>query len=110
MLTPAALAVAMDVSVRQVQRWAAEGMPHTPIGTRGKRYDLTECQKWLRETYGCQSSRARPAGGTSASASIEGAFIEGSRQVRLRALPSSLRLKSAQASESDFRPSLVTQA
>lgn len=110
MLTPAELATEMKCSARQVQRWTAAGMPFVPIGARDKRYDAADCKRWLRETYGCQSSQARPGVGTSASALIERAFTEGSRQVRLRALPSSSKQTSDQPSESASRPFLATPA
>lgn len=85
MLTQAELAAALGISTRQVQRLA---LPHTPVGRRGKRYDLDECRKYLREVYPCQSSEPRPAGGTSASASAIAEYTDAFRRVHLRVMPS----------------------
>lgn len=106
MLTAAELAVALRISVRQVQRL---GLPHTPVGVRGKRYDLAECQAWLREQHVCPSAKTTPAAGTSKSAFNASAFTAASRQVQLRVMPSSSRPSSCEPSASDAPPlSLVT--
>lgn len=86
------LAVAMRVSDSTVGRWLAAGLPYTPVGVRGKRFDLAECRTWLREHYQpCQSGQTSKAAGTSASWSPASAFTESFRKVHLRVTPSAPR-------------------
>lgn len=86
------LAVAMRVSDSTIARWLAAGLPYTPVGVRGKRFDLAECRAWLRECYQpCQSGQTSKAAGTSASWSPGAAFTESFRQVQLRVTPSEPR-------------------
>ena len=83
------LCVAMGVSDSTVGRWLAAGLPYTPVGIRGKRFNLAECRTWLREQYQpCQSGQTNKAAGTSASWSPASAFTESSRRVHLRVMPS----------------------
>lgn len=111
MLTAAELAAALRISTRQVQRHVADGMPYQPSGARGKVYDLEQCQRWLQERYGCQSAGTRQDACTLKSASIAAAFTDASRQVRLRAMPSSSRPNSSEPSASAAPPlSLVTRS
>lgn len=108
MLTPAELATALRISVRQVQRL---GLPYTPVGARGKRYDLAECQRWLREHHAsCQSAATMQAATTSTSASAGSAYIADCLRVQLRVMPSSSRPSSPAPSASAAPPplSLVT--
>ena len=88
-LNRAQLCVAMAVSDSTVGRWLAAGLPYTPVGVRGNRFNLAECRTWLREQYQpCQSGQTSKAGATSASWSPASAFTESSRQVQLRVMPS----------------------
>lgn len=83
------LCVAMSVSDSTVGRWLAAGLPYTPIGQRGKRFDLAECRAWLREHYEtCQPGQTNKAAATSASWSTASAFTESCRRVHLRVMPS----------------------
>lgn len=88
-LNRAQLAAAMGVSDSTVGRWLAAGLPYTPVGVRGKRFNLDECRTWLREQYQpCQSGQTSRAAATSASWSPASAFTESSRRVQLRVMPS----------------------
>lgn len=71
-----------------VRRLELLGLPFTPIGRRGKRYDLDEVKVWLRENQGCPSGK-KAAGSTSASWSAAAAFTDACRKVQLRVMPSS---------------------
>lgn len=83
------LAVAMGVSDSTIGRWLASGLPYTPIGVRGKRFNLDQCRAWLREHYQqCPPGSTNKAAGTSASWSPASAFTESSRRVHLRVMPS----------------------
>ena len=48
MFTRQQLCAALAISESTVRRLEAQGLPCTPIGVRGKRYDLDECKAWLR--------------------------------------------------------------
>lgn len=88
-LSRAQFAARMNVSDSTVGRWLAAGLPYTPVGIRGKRFNLAECRTWLREQYQpCQSGQTSKAAGTSASWSPASAFTESSRRVHLRVMPS----------------------
>lgn len=88
-LTRAQLAAAMGVSDSTIARWLRAGLPHTPVGLRGKRFDLAEVRAWLREQYQpCQSGQTSKGVGTSASWSMASAFTESSRRLQLRVMPS----------------------
>ena len=86
-LTRQQLCATMHVSESTVRRWELQGLPYTPIGTRGKRYHLAECKKWLREAM-CQSGQTRKAGSMLASWPAANAFTAACRKVHLRVLPS----------------------
>ena len=60
-LTRQQLCAAMGISESTVRRLEREGLPCTPVGKRAKRYDLSECKKWLRENQ-CQPGSTRTAG------------------------------------------------
>lgn len=91
-LTRAQLAATLGVSDSTVGRWQAAGLPYTPIGARGKRYNLEECRAWLREQYQpCQAGSTNKGGATSASWSPANAFTESFRRVQLRVMPSASR-------------------
>lgn len=102
-LTRQQLCAKLSISESTVRRLELAGLPYTPIGRRGKRYDLDECQRWLRAQplrpaeqgghqtnggTGCQSGQTRPGGGTSASWQAESAYIESFRRAHLRVMPS----------------------
>jgi hypothetical protein len=87
-LTRQELAVALKVSDSTVGRWLAAGLPYTPVGVKGKRFNLAETRQWLREVYPCQLGQTSKAGATSASWSPASAYIESSRKVQLRVMPS----------------------
>lgn len=93
-LTAAELAAHLRVSVRQVQRLVADGMPSIPTGLRGRVYDPTACEQWLAANL-CPSARTKKAAGTSKSASAAAAYIDGCRQQQVRATPSSSKLNFA---------------
>jgi hypothetical protein len=46
-------------SVRAVDNWLSEGLPHLRIGPRRVRICIPEADAWMREKYGTQ--RHRPA-------------------------------------------------
>ena len=109
MLTAAQLAAALGISERQVNRLVNAGLPSTPVGARGRRYDLAECQQWLRESYQCPSKPTRREAGKSVSASAVNAYTDAYRRAHLRARPSGSRLKSESPSlDSEPLLSLVT--
>lgn len=99
MLTAAQLAAALSISERQVQRLAAAGMPVQPIGSRGRRYDIDECRRWLRENHSCLSSAPKQEASRSLSASTVNAFTAASRRVQLRVRPSESKPSCDQPSE-----------
>lgn len=105
MLTATEVAAALRISTRQVQRL---GLPYTPVGKRGKRYDLAECQRHLRETQ-CPSNDSQTVRGMLRSASGANDYIAACRQVHLRVTPSSSKPSSSQPSANGSRPSLVTR-
>lgn len=111
MLTAAQLASALGVSERQVHRLSASGLPSTPVGLRGRRYDFDECQRWLRENYACQSNERRTAATRSVSASAISAYTAAYRRVQVRVTPSTSKLNSEPPSAAERSPlSLVTPA
>jgi phage terminase Nu1 subunit (DNA packaging protein) len=77
----------LQVSESTVRRWEIDGLPVIPVGVRGKRYDLAECKRWLRE-HQCQPGRTKTAAATSGSWSAADAFTESYRRAHLRVLPS----------------------
>jgi phage terminase Nu1 subunit (DNA packaging protein) len=86
-LTRQQLCAELQVSESTVRRWELEGMPCTPVGVRGKRYDLPEIKGWLRNRQ-CQPGSTKTAAGTSASWSAANAFTASYRRAQLRVLPS----------------------
>jgi phage terminase Nu1 subunit (DNA packaging protein) len=83
----------MKISESTVRRLERDGMPYTPIGSRGKRYDLEECKRWLRERA-CQSGQTARGAGMSASWSPGNEFIASYRRRHLRVMPNSSKPKS----------------
>ena len=81
------LCAALGVSESTVRRLEKEGLPFTPVGVRGKRYDLAECKRWLR-THQCQSGQTKTVAATSASWSGASEFTALCRKAQLRVMPS----------------------
>lgn len=82
------LCAALSISESTVRRLEREGLPFTPIRSRGKRYDLDEVKRWLRGR-GCQSGPIKTELSTSALWSAGRAFTDACRQVQVRGLPNS---------------------
>lgn len=91
-LTRQQLCAALGISESTVRRLELDGLPCTPVGARAKRYDLAECKQWLREHQPCQHGKTPRVAGTSELWSAANAYIESSRQVQRRVMPSSLKL------------------
>lgn len=88
-LNRAQLAAAMGVSDSTVGRWLAAGLPHTPIGVRGKRFDLAECRAWLRSQYPLmQPVQASNPAGRPALQSAAATYTAAAGGMRLRVKPS----------------------
>lgn len=93
-LTRQELCVKLSISESTVRRLELDGLPCTPVG-RSKRYDLAECKQWLRTHQPrekCQSGLTSKGVGTSDSWSKAVEYIESSKQVRRRVMPSNLKL------------------
>lgn len=92
LLRPADAAVRLSVSVRQLQRLTAAGMPCVPVGARAVRYDAAACLQWLQtngETITACLSSPRPAAvSRSLSASVVSAYTDACRRAQLRVTPS----------------------
>jgi hypothetical protein len=86
-LTRQQLCAELTISESTVMRLEKEGLPFTPIGKKGKRYDLAEVKGWLRER-GCQSGPIKKELSTSALWSAGRAFTDACRKVQVRGLPS----------------------
>jgi len=85
-LTRQQLCAELAISESTVRRLELDGLPYTPVGVRGKRYDLAEVKRWLR-THPCQSGSTRkPAAATSASWSGGAAFTDLCRRAQLRVM------------------------
>jgi hypothetical protein len=87
-LTRQQLCAELAISESTVRRLELEGLPFTPVGVRGKRYDLAEVKAWLRK-HQCQPGQTRTAAVTPQSWSGASAFTERCRKVQLRVMPSS---------------------
>lgn len=95
-LTRQELCVQLKISESTVRRLEQDGLPCTPVG-RSKRYDLAECKLWLRNNQPskkCQSGSTNKGADTSGSWSRAAEYIESSKQVRRRVMPSNLNLVS----------------
>ena len=86
-ITRQQLCAALAISESTVRRLELDGLPHTPIGRRGKRYNLDEVKTWLRGRA-CQSGSTSAAGTVSPSWLPAGAFTDACRRVQLRVMPS----------------------
>lgn len=87
-LTRQQLCAAMQVSESTVRRWELDGLPYTPIGARGKRYDIGETKRWLRNRQ-CHTGQTSKGASMSASWSGADGFIAACRKAQLRVMPSS---------------------
>lgn len=88
-LTRQQLCAELAISESTVMRLETVGLPFTPIGKRGKRYDLEEVTRWLRENHTCQSGPIKKEPSTSALWSAGRAFTDASRRVQVRGMPDS---------------------
>lgn len=95
-LTRQQFCAVMGISESTCRRMEQQGLPYTPVGKRGKRYDLVECKRWLRENL-CQSGRIPTAAGMLASWSREHEFTASCRKVHLRVKPGASKQKSEAA-------------
>ena len=86
-LTRQQFCAALGISESTVYRLELLGLPYTPIGIRGKRYNLAECKEWLRDN-GCRSGQTQTVGCMSAFKSAGAAFTDACRKVQVRATPS----------------------
>ena len=86
-LTRQQLCAQLAISESTVRRLELEGLPYTPVGIRGKRYDLAEVKAWLRKQQ-CQPGSTRTAVDTSASCSMADVFTASYRKAHLRVTPS----------------------
>jgi hypothetical protein len=86
-LTRQQLCAELSISESTVRRLEQVGLPFTPIGARGKRYDPAEVKRWLREN-GCQSGETKTVASTSALWSAGRVFTDACRKVQVRGMPS----------------------
>ncbi len=77
------LCAALSISESTVRRLELVGLPFTPIGVRGKRYDAAEVKRWLREN-GCQSGQTKTVVGMSELWSAANAFTASYRYAHLQ--------------------------
>lgn len=87
-ITRQQLCAELAISESTVRRLEIAGLPFTPVGARGKRYDLAECKLWLRENQ-CQLGSTKTDAGTSGSWSGASEFTALCRRAQLRVMPSS---------------------
>lgn len=87
------LCAKLGISESTVRRLELDGLPYTPIGSRGKRYDLAECKAWLRENK-CQPGSIGTAADMLASCSKVSASIASFPRPRLRVMPSKSKRRS----------------
>lgn len=89
------IAAQLGISVRQLQRLTAAGLPFTPVGVKAKRFDAAECRAWLRANPQCLSSNSPPAAGKSLPASTISEYTAIYRRAQLRVTPSDSRQSSS---------------
>jgi hypothetical protein len=89
LMTPAQPAVMLSISLRQVDRHAAAGMPSIPVGVRAKRYDPEVCLEWLT-AHGAELAQRTPAprGARAVSIAALNDYTVASRKTRFRVTPS----------------------
>lgn len=93
-MTRQAFCARMGISESTARRLERDGMPCTPIG-RSKRYNLAECKAWLRNNQNsqkCQTGSINKGAAMLASLSPVIEYINASKLVRRRVMPSALRL------------------
>lgn len=90
-LTRQQLCAELAISESTVRRLELAGLPYTPIGRRGKRYDAAEVRRWLRQHHACQSGPTNKGASTSALWSAGLAFTDACRRVQVRGMPSGLK-------------------
>lgn len=84
-LTRQQLCAELSISESTIRRLELIGLPYTPIGIRGKRYDLAEVKTWLKQ---CQYIKTNSGEHTSRSWSAANAFTDLCRKAHLRVMPS----------------------
>lgn len=87
-LTRQQLCAALAISESTVRRLELDGLPFTPIGRRGKRYNLAEVKTWLKTHQSCPSGKTLKAGITSDLWSAANEFTASCRKAHLRVMPS----------------------
>lgn len=81
------LCAELSISESTVYRLEQEGLPYTPVGIRGKRYNVAEVKTWLREHQPCPSGTTRKANSMRQSWSAANDFTDACRKVQLRVMP-----------------------
>lgn len=88
-LTRQQLCSALSISESTVRRLELAGLPNTPIGLRGKRYNLDECKCWLRAHHAALTLAPRGIAGSASLCQRTGnEFSDACRKMRLRVMPS----------------------
>lgn len=85
-LTRQQLCAELSISESTVRRMEQNGLPFTPVGIRGKRYDASEVKRWLREN-GCQSGSTKTVVAMSELWSAANDFTASYRKAQLRVMP-----------------------
>lgn len=85
-LTRQQLCAALSISESTVRRLELAGLPYTPIGVRGKRYDIDEVRQWLRANQGALTP-ARAGHRVSELQCGGGEFTAACKKIKLRVLP-----------------------
>lgn len=86
-ITRQQLCARLSISESTVRRLELDGLPFTPVGVRGKRYDMAEVKAWLK-AHQCQSGSTKKAVGTSELCTVADAFTASYRRAHLRVMPS----------------------
>lgn len=87
LMTRQQLCAALSISESTVWRLESHGLPTIPVGIRAKRYDLEEVKSWLRLNEALLRER-RETVKTTLKVSGGRDFLDASRRVRLRVMPS----------------------
>lgn len=78
----------LAVSESTIRRLEQLGLPFTPVGVRSHRYDLAECKKWLLDHYGRPAEVARDIDSRVRLDKAAAEYVEASKKVKLRVMPS----------------------
>ena len=78
------ICAALGVSESTIRRLKQRGLPYTSVGKRSPRYDLAECKEWLKANPPGDMPKAPRE--TAWSGTKE--FMEASRKMKLRVMPS----------------------